>query len=297
MVFQLQTALSTGRQALRCWIDDKAPRMGAALAFYTALSLSPFLVIIFSLIALIYGDEAARGQLSYQIDGLIGTQGAEVVQEILRNSRKPETGFLALFSGITTLFLGASGVFGELQDAMNSIWRVKAKADQGILSLLKTRFFSFAMVMGVGFLLLVSLVISTVIAAAGEFAVTWFPGFTVIAEILNSVFTFAVITILFALIFKVLPDVVLSWSDVWFGSLLTAFLFTIGKILIGLYLGKSGVTSAFGAAGSLVAFLIWIYYATQILLFGAELIKVRVLKNKKDVQPKGMAEKAPLMRE
>lgn len=278
------------RETISRFISDSAPRMGAALAFYTALSLSPLLIISFSIVSMIYGDDAARGQIGRELTGLLGSDGARVAQDILASSRDQASGILAIATGIVTLFLGASGVFGELQDALNIVWDVKPKPGRGILEIVRTRFLSFAMVLGTGFLLLVSLILSTFLAAFGTYASGIVPQFAPLMELLNSGGTFVIVTLLFALIFKILPDAHIAWRDVWFGSLVTAGLFTIGKILIGIYIGNAGVGSGFGAAGSLIALLVWVYYAAQILLFGAELTRVVALARGHDAVPKGQAE-------
>lgn len=285
-------------EAGKRWMADSAPRMGAALAFYTALSLSPLLIISFSLISLVYGDDAARGLLQYQLRDLLGKDGAEVAQGILASSRDETTGIIAMVVGFFTLFLGASGVFGELQDALNIVWDVKAKPGRAVVEIIRTRFLSFAMVLGTGFLLLVSLLMSAAVAAIGTYATGVLPQFAPLMEILNSSVSFAVVTLMFALIFKVLPDAHIAWTDVWFGALITAALFTIGKIAIGIYIGHAGVGSGFGAAGSLIALLVWVYYAAQILLFGAELTRVAAVeRGHVSTVPKACAEKRPIAQE
>lgn len=257
------------KQTVSDWLDDDAPRLAASLAFYTALSLAPLLVIVISIAGLAFGEEAARGEIVGQIGGLVGTQGAEAVQGILESARDPSSGIIATVIGVVVLLFGASGVFGELQAALNTIWEVKPRPGRGIKGLLKDRFLSFTMVVGVGFLLLVSLVIGAAITAVGsrlgfdEAAILW--------QAVLFVVSFAVSTLLFALIFKVVPDVRIAWRDVLPGAIATAALFTIGRYLIGLYLGRASVASSYGAAGSLVAVLVWVYYSAQILFLGAEL--------------------------
>ncbi len=256
------------------WSEDKASRLAAALAYYTALSLAPLLVIIVAVLSLVFGDQAARGQLVTQFGGLLGQQGATVVESVLASSRGTSSGVLATIVGVIVLLVGASGVFGELQDALNTIWEVKPRPGRGLRGVIKDRFFSFTMVMGVAFLLLVSLVITAALTALGSLFGGSFGALPILWQAINQIVSFAVTTGIFALIFKVVPDVKIPWRDVWVGALTTAALFTLGKYLIGLYLGRGTATSAYGAAGSLVAMLIWVYYSAQILFFGAELTQV-----------------------
>lgn len=252
------------------WTKDNVPRLGAALAYYTVFSLAPLLIIVIAIAGLAFGQEAAQGRIVGQIQGLVGTDGARAIETMIEHARTESTGVIATIIGLFTLLFGASGAFGQLQDALNTIWDVTPKPGRGFGGLIKDRFFSFLMVVGVGFLLLVSLVLSAAIAAVGEYLNQWMAGSAVFWQIVNTVISLAIITLLFAMTYKVLPDVKLGWSDVWVGAAFTAVLFTIGKLLIGLYLGKSGVGSTYGAAGSLVIILIWVYYSAQILLFGAE---------------------------
>ncbi len=281
------------RQAGEAWIDDRAPRIGAALAFYTALSLSPLLVILLAIAGLAYGEDAARGEVSDQIKGFVGESGAAAVEAVLANAKKPESGVLALIVGIVTLLIGATGVFGELQEAMNDVWKVRSKRGRPIMTYLKTRFLSLGMVVGVGFLLLVSLTLSTALEAVGRYATGLLPGMAGLLQILNFLVTFGIETFLFGMIFKVLPDANLAWRDVAFGASITAVLFNIGKYVIGLYIGITSVGSSFGAAGSVVAFLVWIYYSTQIVLFGAEITKVVAERAGRRIAPSSGAEAIP----
>ncbi len=256
------------------WSEDNAARLAAALAYYSAISLAPLLVILVGIAGLVLGPEGARGEIAGQISGLIGPQGAEAVQDIIANASQPSSGVVATLIGIATLLWGASGVFGALQDGLDTIWEVTRERGRGIAGLIKDRFFSLTMVLGVGFLLMVSLLLSTALAAAGKFLGHMLPVSSWVLQILNFGISFGVITLLFALIYKVLPDAVIAWSDVWIGAAMTSLLFTIGKLLIGLYLGRSMATSAYGAAGSLIAILVWVYYSAQILFFGAEFTQV-----------------------
>ena len=256
------------------WYEDRAPRLGAALAYYTVFALAPTIVLVIAVAALVLGEEAARGEILRQIDDLVGEQGAKAVESMIKTARDTGASSKAISLGLVTLIFGLWGVFGELQDALNTIWGVTPKAGRGVLDMIRQRFWSFALVVGTGFLLLVSLAISTWISILTKYF--WYllplPGPTL--EAANFVVSFGVITVLFALTFKLLPDVEIAWRDVWLGAAVTALLFTVGKLVIGLYLGKSGVASAFGAAGSLVVILVWVYYSAQILYFGAEFTKV-----------------------
>jgi membrane protein len=259
------------REAVSDWIEDKASVQGAALAFYSILSLAPLIVISLAIASVFFDANTATTQFLGQVQSMVGKEGAEAVGSMLQTSDKPETGTLAAVLGIATLLVGASGVFGQLQETMNMIWDVEPKAGGGIWDLVRRRFLSFAMVLGTGFLLLVSLVLSAGISAVSHlFAASW-PEMEATVHLGNEVVTFLVMTLLFAMMFKLLPDTQVAWRDVWTGALLTAALFTVGKLLIGLYLGKSAIGSAYGAAGSLVVLVVWIYYSAQVLFLGAEL--------------------------
>jgi membrane protein len=270
------------------WHADKAPRLGAALAFYSALSIGPLLVIAVALAGAIFGEEAARGELIAQMKSLVGVQGAQAIQLILANSRKPADNLLAASIGALTLLFSASGVFGELQDAMNTIWNVPPSS-QGWLSLFKDRFLSFSMVLGIGFLLMVSLVVTALISALSDYYAGRVELFSSLLPAIDFVVTFGVIAMLFALIFKILPDTPIAWKDVMPGALATGVLFAIGKYAIGFYLGHSAIASTYGAAGSLMVLVIWIYYSAQILYFGAEMTRAyaEIFGSRK--KPAGMA--------
>jgi membrane protein len=257
------------------WNRDNAPRLGAALSYYTLFSLAPLLVIAIGVAALAFGEEAARGQIFGQLRALVGEQGAGAVQEILASSRQQGgSGVVAGAVALFTLLLGATGAFVELKGALNVIWGAPpAPSAGGILGLVRERLLSLAMVLAVGFLLLVSLVLSAALAAAQEWISGRLPGWETLLWVLDTVVPFLVITALFALLLKYLPDTRVAWRDVWVGAALTAALFTLGKTLIGLYLGRSGVGSTYGAAGSVVVLIVWVYYAAQIFFFGAELTR------------------------
>jgi len=257
------------KQTISNWSDIHAPRMGAALAFYTMLSIAPLLVISVSIAGLVFGEQAAEGHIVDQIRGLAGNAGAQVVEELVRNAAKPSTGILAGALGLLTLLFGASGVLSELRDSLNGVWRVKSSST-GLMGLVRSRFVAFALVLGIGFLLMVSLLLSAAISAAGKFFGGFLPVSEVALNLINVAVSFVGVTVLFALLYRVVPDVWIRWQDVWIGAAVTSALFSIGKFAIGLYLGKAVTGSAYGAAGSLVIFLVWVYYSAQIFFLGAE---------------------------
>ena len=259
------------KAALAAWLDDYAPSMGAALSYYTVFSLAPLLVIVISVAGLIFGADAVRGAVFAQIDGLMGAEAAKGIQELLRSVSKPSTGILGTVLGLVVLLIGATTVFGELQDALDRIWRAPARAtSSGLVTLVRTRLLSFGMILGIAFLLMVSLVAGAGIAALGKWSGGWFEGWEVLAQIINSVVGFLMTTAVFAMIYKLMPRVRVSWGDVWVGAVVTALLFTAGRFLISLYIGKTGVASGFGAAGSVAVVFVWVYYSAQIFLVGAE---------------------------
>lgn len=271
------------------WTEDKVPRLAAALSYFTVFSLAPLLVIAISVAAIFFGEEAARGQIVGQIQGLVGQEGATAIETMITNADKTEGGVFATTVGIITLLIGASGVFGQLQDALNTIWEVAPKPGRGIANFIRSRFLSFGMVLVIAFLLLVSLVVSAVLAGIGTYMSGALPGLTALWGIINFVISFAVITLLFALMYKVLPDVQITWGDVWIGAVVTAFLFTIGRTLIGIYLGSAAIGSAYGTAGSLVVILVWVFYSAQILLFGAEFTQVYARRYGSRIRPAPIA--------
>jgi membrane protein len=258
------------KAAASSWVDDYAQSMGAALAYYTMFSIAPLLLIVISIAGLIFGVEAARGEIVVQLQDLMGKQGAEAVQGLLESVNKPAESVTATLIGGVLLLIGATTVFGELQDALDRIWRAPKRNKGGIWSLLRARLLSFGMIMGIGFLLMVSLVVSAALAALAKLWGPLFADWEILANAVNFLISFAFTTTVFAMIYKIMPRVKVDWADVWIGAAVTALLFTIGKFLIGLYIGKSGITSGFGAAGSLVVVLVWVYYSAQIFLMGAE---------------------------
>jgi membrane protein len=255
------------------WYEDRAQRLGAALAYYTIFALTPGLVIVMALAVPLLGP-GAESQIIEQFRELIGKQGAGAIEATIQSARKETLGAAGTALALLPLVIGLWGVFGELQDGLNTIWGVTPKPGRRIRDVVKERFLSFAMVVGIGFLLLVSLVLSAWLAAVSTYVGTLLPAPVAVLEGVNFVISFVVITGSFALIFKLLPDVKVAWRDVWLGAAVTSLFFTIGKLLIGLYLGRSAVASAYGAAGSLVVIVVWVYYSAQILLFGAEFTKV-----------------------
>lgn len=256
------------------WSRDQAPRLGAALAYYATFSLAPLLVITVGISGLVLGRKAATDQIVSGIQGLVGKDSATTIQAMIAKSNQPATSIITSIFGLVALLFGASGVFGELQQSLNAIWEIKPKPKRGLLATIRDKFFSFGMVLSTGFLLLVSLVISAGLAAVRNNVTGLMPGWDVIPQIMNFIISIAVITVLFALIFKYVPDAKIAWADVWIGAVLTALLFTIGKALIGLYIGYSSLSSTYGAAASLVVILLWVYYSAQILFFGAEFTQV-----------------------
>ncbi len=256
------------------WSEDNASRLAAALAYYTVFSLAPLIVLCVIAAAQLFDEELARRSIQMQIQGLVGQPGADVIEEIITNASGPTGGILATVIGLGSLLFGASGVFGELQNALNAIWDVPPQPSAGWLQTVKDRFFSFTMVLGVGFLLLISLIINSILSGISDVLSNAFPAATLIAYLLNMVVSFVVITGLFALTFKVIPDVVIQWQDVLVGAAVTAVLFMIGKWAIGFYLGQTATDSTFGAFGSLIALLAWVYYSAQILFLGAEFTQV-----------------------
>jgi membrane protein len=283
---QLKTWWTLAKQMVTGWSDDNAMRLAAALAFYTVLSLAPLLVLAVAVAGWVFGEDAARGRIATELSGIMGPQAGQGIETLLKHANQPEQGALGSLIGIAVLLFGASGVFGELQDALNTIWRVQPKPGRGVLGVLRDRFLSFSMVMGVAFLLLVSLLVSTFLSAVGTFFSNALPGGEAVWQLLNNGVSFVVITVLFALIFKVLPDVRLAWRHVLPGALFTALLFTIGKYALGLYLGRASVASPYGAAGSVVVLVIWVYYAAQILFLGAEFTRQYALYRGASIEPR-----------
>lgn len=283
------------KQSFAEWQRDKVARLAAALAYYTAFALAPVLVIVIAIASFLFEQSTVQGRIIDQLQSLLGKDGAEMVREMLVSAQSQDSNsFLATVVGVALLILGASGLFIQLQDALNTVWNVEARTDQGIWRLIRDRLLSFGMVLVIGFLLMVSLLLSAALTAvSGLVGSGGLPGLDVVWQIANAILSFGIITLLFGLIYKILPDAKIGWSDVWIGAAITALLFTIGKWLIGLYIGNSSAASAYGAAGSFVVLLLWIYYSAQILLFGAEFTQVYANRFGSRIQPDENATYAP----
>ena len=285
MRLTIKTIFKLLKETFQEWQQDKVSRLAAALAYYTVFSITPLLVIAIAIAGAVFGQEAAKGEIVDQINGLVGDQGAKAIEVALANADRPDISGAASLISIAILLLGASGVFAQLQDALNTIWNIQAKPNSGIWEFIRKRLLSFGMVLAIGFLLLVSLVVSAALSGIGKLELSILPGFTFIWQIVNFTISFSFIALLFALIYKYLPDAKIKWDDVIVGAIITALLFTLGKFVIGLYLGRGSLGSAYGAAGSLVIFLAWVYYSAQILLFGAEFTQVYARKFGKNITP------------
>jgi membrane protein len=278
-------ALALLKETFTGWSDDGALDLGAALAYYAIFSLAPLLLIVIAVAGLVWGRQAVQGQLVSQLQGLVGEQGGQAIQTMIANASKPGSGVIATIVGVVTILFGATGVFVQLQTSLDRIWDVQPKPGSGVWGFVRTRILSFGMVLGIGFLLLISMVVTTAVTAISAWALGLMPGAKVLVEALTFVISFGLITLLFAMIFKVLPDVKIAWRDVWIGAAATALLFTLGKFLIGLYLAKSSVASSYGAAGSLVIVLLWIYYSSQLLFLGAEFTQVYASHYGSNIRP------------
>jgi membrane protein len=289
----LKAAWALIKQTFQGWSEDKAPRLGAALSYYTIFSLAPLLIVIISVAGLVFGHDAAQGKLEEQLGGLLGADGAKVVQTMVLKASEKKGGIIGTVVGLVTLLVGATGVVIELQDALNTVWKVIPKPGRGIMGILRDRVLSFGLILGFGFLLIVSLVMSALLAALGGWLSNIIPGWVILGYVLSYGVSFVIIALMFAMIFKLLPDVKMGWRDVWIGSAVTSALFHVGKLAIGLYLGKASVGSAFGAAGSLAVLLVWIYYTTQLLFFGAEFTRAYADKYGSHVVPADNALPAP----
>ncbi len=263
-------ALVIGEAAFNAWIDDYAPSMGAALAYYTLFSIAPLLLIVISVAGIWFGPDAARGEIFGQLSGLVGPAGAATIQDLLQSVNKPAGGIAATAVGLVLMLIGATTVFAELQDSLDRIWRAPVRVGSGLWQLLRTRLLSFGLILGFGFLMVVSLLLSAALSAIQAWWTPRMVGWELVLAIVNQVVTFALVTLMFAMIYKLMPRARIEWRDVAVGSFATSTLFAWGKWMIGLYIGTSGVSSGFGAAGSLVALLVWVYFSAQIFLLGAE---------------------------
>jgi membrane protein len=274
------------KTTFRQWLEDKAPQLGAALAYYTVFSLAPMMLVLLAVFGFIYGNsEVARREILHQLYAFLDRSSAKAAEDIAASVSRPTAGVVATVVGIGVALFGASGVFGQLQDALNTIWGVKPKPGRSLGSFVRARFLSFAMVAGVCFLLLVSLTASAIVTALGGYLEHLLPGGNVLAWTIHLVLDISLVTVLFTMIFKFLPDARLSWRDVRLGAALTTALFLVGKYALGLYLGSGAAGSAYGAAGSLITMLIWIYYAAQIVLLGAEFTRVYAQECGRGIRP------------
>jgi membrane protein len=266
------------------WSNANSSAMGAAVAYYTIFAIAPLFILTLALAGLCFGHEAAQHALFQQISGLIGQKSADAMGSLLAAADRPKTSAFATVIGLATLFIGATSVFIQLQQSLNAIWGVRPKRGT-VWQFIRTRLISFAALLSIGFLLLVSLILSAALAAAGKWLRGVLPAEAVIWQGVDFLLSLALITLLFAMMFKILPDVKIDWRDVWIGALITAVLFTVGKALIGLYLGRSSVSSAYGAAGSLILVMVWVYYSVQIVLFGAASTRVWAQKHNAEIHP------------
>jgi membrane protein len=282
-----ENVFSLLKQTFQEWLQDKAPQLGAALAYYTVFSLAPLVLVVLAIVGVIFRHDpvGAWDKITQQMSYFLDPSAVQVVQNIAQKASQPGKSTIATIIGIALALFGASGVFGQLQDALNTIWGVKAKPGAGIWGFLRSRFLSFAMVGGICFLLLVSLAVEALLKGFSHYVQSVLPGGIVLALSVYLIFDFAVVVLLFALIFKFLPDVQIQWRDVWIGTVMTAILFGIGKWLLGFYLGSGAAASAYGAASSLITLLLWVYYSSQILLFGAEFTQVYAARAGREFEP------------
>lgn len=266
-----RTYLDLIQQAGAAWVDDRAPTMGAALAFYSAFALAPLLIVLIAAAGAIFGPDAARGAIAGQLTGLVGAAAAQAIQDLLKAAQQTTTGAVATIVGLVTMLVGATTVLVELQDDLDLIWKAPERVGSSWSSILRARTLSLGLLLAIGFLLLVSLVISGAISAFGAYSEAYLPGAAVVLlPLWNTLFSLAATTVLFAMLYKWLPSVFIAWPDVWIGAFITAVLFTVGRFGIGVYLGRSAIASAYGAAGTLVVLLLWLYYSAQVFLLGAE---------------------------
>ena len=262
------------QQTFRHWLKDYAPSMGAALAYYSFFSMAPLLLLVIAVAGLVFGQDATRGHLMHELSGWVGAEAAASIQAVVASVNRPAQSWVAALVSAGVVLVGAMSVFAELQDAMDRIWQAPARPNGGVLALFKDRLLSFGMILGLSFLLVVSLVLSAVVSALGQWWSAAFGEWLALAQAINLIAGFVITTAVFAMIYKLMPRVPVAWKDVWLGALVTALLFTAGRYLIGLYLGRSSMASAYGAAGSLVIVLVWTYYSAQTFLLGAEFTRV-----------------------
>ncbi|MBE9060395.1 YihY/virulence factor BrkB family protein [cf. Phormidesmis sp. LEGE 11477] len=282
---KLKSAFGLLKRAFSGWQKDRVSLLAAALAYYTVLSIAPLIVIAIAIAGSVFGAEAAQGEIVNTLGGLIGTQGAQVVESVVRNAAQPELNSTASIFGVIALLISASGLFVHLQIALNIVWNVKAKKNRNLWQVLRKRLLSFGMVVAIGFLLLISLLVSTAISTLSQLEMEFIPNIPSLWQWADALISLGIVILLFALIYKYLPDVDLGWKNVWIGAMITAALFILGKYLLGFYISRSSIGSAYGAAGSLVVMLVWIFYSTQILLFGAELTQAYTCRHSHQVRP------------
>jgi membrane protein len=278
------------KKSFQEWYEDDPFQKAAALAYYTLFSLAPLLIILIGIVGLFSGTTEAQEYIVGGLAGLLGEESADAVREMVRNANREESGAFATLMGVVLLLFGAGGVLGQFQYSLNQIWGVKTRSDAGWWPVIRARFLSYAMLLVIGFLLLVSLVVTTVLSAMTRYLSELLPAAAALWPVVDILVSFVFVTALFTMIYKVLPDVHIAWKDVWIGAAITAFLFSVGKFLIALYLGRSGISSTYGAAGSLVTILLWVYYSALIFFFGAEVTKVYVTEYGKGLQPTEIAE-------
>ena len=290
MRIKIKSTFKLLQEAFKEWQEDKVSLLAAALAYYTVFSITPLLVIAIAIAVAVIGQDTARVENYEQITQLVGSQGAQAIEMALANADRPQFSSIASIISIVILLIGASGVFAQLQEALNTVWDVKTKPNGGIWEFIRKRLLSFGMVLVIGFLLLVSLVLSAILAGIGKLEIDILPGLAPAWQLFNSAISFGFVSLLFAFIYYYLPDVKIRWQDVWVGAIITALLFTMGKLLIGLYLGRGSLGSAYGAAGSLIVFLTWVFYSAQILLFGAEFTQVYARRYGRKIRPNKHAE-------
>lgn len=273
-MFGLRKLLRLAVEAVKAWFDDYAPSMGAAISYYTVFSLAPLLVIVIAVAGGVFGREAVQGEITGQISGMVGAQGAQMIEGLVAQHSDTGRGLVAGITSFVLLLVGATTVFAELQNALDRIWKVPEQSKpSGIVGILRARLLSFGLILGVAFLLVVSLVVSAILASMGAWAGRLLPGWEMLLQGLNLLVSLTILSTLFAMIFKLMPSTPVRWGDVWVGAIVTALLFEVGKLVIGLYIGKSRVNESFEAAGALVIVLVWVYYAAQIFLLGAEFTK------------------------
>jgi membrane protein len=274
------------KKAIADWDAHNDSRLAASLACYTLLSIAPLIVLSVAVAGWAFGEDAARGQIAREIGSVVGADAARAIEAIVLNARTPASGIIGTVTGLVILVFGASGVFAELQSALNSIWGVAPKPGRGFMGIVRDRMFSFAMVVAVAFLLLVSLIVSAGLSATERFFSSALPGGGPLWQIVNFLVALGVSTLLFALVYKVVPEAKIAWRDVWLGAIVTAVLFSLGKFLLGLYIGRASVASSYGAAGSLAALVVWIYYSSQIVFLGAEFTQVYAHLKEGSIAPK-----------